>query len=41
MDVPEDALNRFRAAFPEIRFIVPGEEAGADDRGMIVATTPS
>jgi phosphoglycerate dehydrogenase-like enzyme len=41
MDVPEDALNRFRAEFPEIRFIVPGEDAGANDRGVIVATTPT
>jgi phosphoglycerate dehydrogenase-like enzyme len=41
MDVPEDALNRFRAAFPEIRFVVPGEGAGANDRGVIVATTPT
>ena len=41
MDVPEAVLARFRAEFPEIRFVVPGEDAGADERGMIVAATPS
>jgi phosphoglycerate dehydrogenase-like enzyme len=41
MDVPEAVLHRFRTEFPEIRFIVPGEDAGADDLGTIVAATPT
>lgn len=41
MDVPEAVLHRFRTEFPEIRFIVPGEDTGADDRGTIVAATPT
>jgi phosphoglycerate dehydrogenase-like enzyme len=39
MDVPEDVLARFRADFPEIRFIVPGEDAGPDERAMLRATS--
>jgi D-2-hydroxyacid dehydrogenase (NADP+) len=31
MSVPEEILSRFRAEFPQIRFVVPGEEAGAND----------
>ena len=41
MDVPVEVLTRFRAGFPEIRFVVPGEDEGADDRGMIVASDPA
>ena len=41
MDVPADVLARFRAEFPEIRFVVPGEAAGADERGTIVAAAPA
>jgi len=41
MDVPEAILARFRAEFPQVRFIVPGEETGPDERAMLRATPPS
>lgn len=40
MDVPEGVLSRFRAEFPGIRFIVPGEGKGPDARGMILEAPP-
>ena len=40
MSVPEEILARFRAEFPEIRFIVPGEGADAGDDDTI-SETPS
>ena len=40
MSVPNEILARFRAEFPRIRFVVPGEEAGAnDDRGVVPPPT--
>lgn len=41
MDVPRDVLSRFRAEFPGIRFIVPGERGGPDERGMILEEAPA
>jgi len=40
MSIPEATLARFRIEFSGIRFIVPGEEAGVDADGMIVAVPP-
>jgi D-2-hydroxyacid dehydrogenase (NADP+) len=36
MSVPEEIQARFRAEFPQIRFIVPGEEAGVIDENRDV-----
>ena len=38
MSVPEEILARFRAEFPQIRFVVPGEGAGVDDNAGIAPT---
>jgi phosphoglycerate dehydrogenase-like enzyme len=38
MSVPEAILSRFRTEFPEIRFVVPGEGAAADDSVTARAT---
>jgi phosphoglycerate dehydrogenase-like enzyme len=41
MSVPEGILSRFRAEFPEIRFIVPGETTVDDDDSVTVRATPT
>ena len=41
LDLPAAVLTRFRAEFPEIRFVVPGEAKGPDERGTIVEAAPS
>ena len=41
MSVPEEILARFRAEFPEIRFIVPGETTVDDDDSVTVRATPT
>lgn len=41
MSVPEAILSRFRAEFPEIRFIVPSDDPAADDDSVTVRATPT
>jgi phosphoglycerate dehydrogenase-like enzyme len=41
LSVPEAILSRFRAEFPEIRFIVPSEATGDDGDSDTVRATPS
>ena len=41
MGVPEEILARFRAEFPEIRFIVPSDGPAADDGSVTVRATPT
>jgi phosphoglycerate dehydrogenase-like enzyme len=41
MSVPEAVLSRFRADFPEIRFIVPSDGPAADDGSVTVRATPT
>src|SRR5215213_11911051 len=41
MSVPEAVLSRFRTEFPEIRFIVPSDDADADDDSVTVRATPT
>jgi D-2-hydroxyacid dehydrogenase (NADP+) len=41
MSVPEGVLARFRAEFPEIRFIVPSDDPAADDGSVTVRATPN
>jgi D-2-hydroxyacid dehydrogenase (NADP+) len=41
MSVPEEILARFRAEFPEIRFIVPGDDPAADDESVTGRATPT
>jgi D-2-hydroxyacid dehydrogenase (NADP+) len=41
MSVPEGILSQFRAEFPEIRFIVPGESTGDDDDAVTDPATPT
>src|SRR5918997_7205195 len=41
MSVPEEILARFRAEFPEIRFIVQGDGPAADDDSVTVRATPT
>ena len=41
MSVPEAILARFRAEFPEIRFIVPSDGTAADDDSVTVRATPT
>jgi phosphoglycerate dehydrogenase-like enzyme len=41
MSVPEEILARFRAEFPEIRFIVPSDGPAADDDSVTVRATPT
>ena len=36
MSVPEEILARFRAEFPQVRFVVPGAEARANDDNRVV-----
>lgn len=41
MSVPEAVLARFRAEFPEIRFVIPGEEAGSNEGSVTEPATPT
>ena len=41
MSVPEAILSRFRAEFPEIRFIVPSEDTVDDGESVTVRATPT
>jgi D-2-hydroxyacid dehydrogenase (NADP+) len=41
MSVPEEILARFRAEFPEIRFIVPSDGPAAGDGSVTVRATPT
>ena len=41
MSVPEAVLSGFRAEFPEIRFIVPGETTADDDDSVTERATPT
>ena len=41
MSVPEEILGRFRAEFPEIRFIVPGEGAATKDDSVTARAMPT
>jgi phosphoglycerate dehydrogenase-like enzyme len=41
MSVPEGILARFRAEFPEIRFIVPSEGPAQDDGSVTVRASPT
>src|SRR5919106_5210315 len=41
MSVPEEILARFRAEFPEIRFIVPSDGHAAGDGSVTVRATPT
>jgi phosphoglycerate dehydrogenase-like enzyme len=41
MTVPDTALARLRAEFPQIRFIVPGEGAASDERYGAAEATPT
>jgi phosphoglycerate dehydrogenase-like enzyme len=41
MSVPEQILSRFRSEFPEIRFIVPGDDTVDDGDSVTVRATPT
>jgi D-2-hydroxyacid dehydrogenase (NADP+) len=41
MSVPEAILARFRAEFPEIRFMVPSDGTATDDDSVTVRATPT
>ena len=41
MGIAIDALHALRAAFPEVTFVVPGEETDADGRYRIAKVAPS
>ena len=41
MSVPAAILTRFRTEFPEVRFVVPGEDAATDENSVAVRAMPT
>src|SRR5688572_30056014 len=41
MSVPKEILGQFRAEFPEIRFIVPGEDSATEDAAVTARAMPT